>query len=147
MVNSKCPEDRLRAILSAVSERIQQRIDSIDSVFKFGCTGIESWFKVEFASSVESIGEEVIRFQNKGPDVEFSNELFIELKAATDFNLSYIKNGALKYHVPCIFLGNGENPEKVERLKGISQIRVIGIDYLKGKHTWVVGCIVPTGEK
>lgn len=144
MAISKSQEIRLKSILSAISKRVQQRVDSIDSVFKFQHTGIEAWFKVEFIATLVSMGEEVVGLKNIGPDIILSkDELQIELKAATDFNPSYFRDGALKYGVPCLFLGSGENLKKIERLKAMSQIRVIGMEYPKGLYTWVIGCIVP----
>ena len=73
----------------------------------------------------------------------FTGGLLIELKAATDFNPSYLRDGALKNNVPCMFIGNGEDKRNIERFTSMIEIRVVGLEYLSGIHTWVVGCIVP----
>jgi hypothetical protein len=103
-------------------------------------TGIEAWFKVEV---VAALGEEVIRLNNRGPDLTLADGKLVELKAATDFKPSYLRDGALKDSVACLFLGDGEQNKYIKRLQSMAAIRVISIEYLKGQYTWVVGCIVP----
>ena len=70
----------------------------------------------------------------------------IELKAATDFNPSYLRDGALKDNVPCMFIGSGEDQKNIERLKSNTKVRIVGIEYVSGTHTWAVGCIVPAKD-
>ena len=135
-------EPRLRRILKAVVQRVTERVDSLDPVFKFK-TGIEGWFKVEFVYALERLGEKVERLQNKGPDILLTGDLQIELKGASDFNPSYLSRGALKDNVPCIFLGSGEEIHNIEKLKANPRIHVIGIKKIQSKHTWAVGCIIP----
>ena len=135
-------DTRLRLILKAVVKRINDRVDSIDPVFQFK-TGIEGWFKVELVYALKALGEKVIALKNKGPDIILTEGLQIELKAATDFNPSYLRDGALKDKVPCIFLGSGERNSNIERLKSMSQIQVIDIIVFRGIHKWAVGCIIP----
>lgn len=134
---------RLKTILAAVAGRVQKHVDSIDSVFRFERTGIEAWFKVETVAALDEIGEQVVSLNNKGPDMTLTGGLQIELKAATDFNPSYLRDGSLKDSAPCLFLGSGENASNIDRLKAMNQIRVIGLEYARGIHTWAVGCIVP----
>ncbi len=136
-------DDRLRTIHSAVSKRVQERVDSIDPMFRFLRTGIEGWFKVETIAALDIIGDRVISLNNSGPDLTLAGELLIELKGATDFNPIYLRDGALKYGVPCLFLGSGENLRNIEQLNSMSQIRVIAYEFPKGIHTWAVGCIAP----
>jgi hypothetical protein len=76
--------------------------------------------------------------------VILSGGLQIELKAATDFNPSYLRDGALKDDVPCIFLGSGERKTNIDRLKSMNQIQFVGLNFLKGIHTWAIGCIIPS---
>ena len=135
-------DTRLSNILSSVKDRIYGRVDSLDSVFRFKRSGIEAWFKVEV---VAALGEQVTSLNNRGPDMTLTDGLHIELKAATDFNPSYYRDGALKDGVPCLFLGNGENERNMNRLKSMKQIRIIGFHCFSGLHSWAIGCIVPAG--
>jgi hypothetical protein len=135
-------EVRLRLILQAVASRIKNRVDSLDPLYEYKNLGIEGWFKVELVCVLKELGEKDIRLKNKGPDIILPGGLQIELKAATDFNSTYLQDGALKDNVPCIFLGIAER-SSIERLKSISKIRVIDIFEIGGIYKWVVGCIVP----
>lgn len=134
------PNKNLKRIVKLVSKRVQSRVDSIDPVYRFKQTGIEAWFKVEV---VATLGDEVVSLNNRGPDLTLADGTLIELKAATDLNPSYLRNGALKDAVPCLFLGDGEHNKYVDRLKSMPEIRVIVMEYVYGSHTWVVGCIEP----
>ena len=134
---------RLSDILSAVKDKVHHRVDSLDSVFRFKRSCIEAWFKVEV---VAALGEQVTSLNNRGPDMTLTDGLHIELKAATDFNPSYYRDGALKDGVPCLFLGNGENEKNMNRLKSMKRIRVIGLHCFSGLHTWAIGCIVPAED-
>jgi len=146
MTHSKVLDNRLKRILSAVTKKVQEHVDLIDPVFKFRA-GIEGWFKVELVAALNDLNEEVVNLKNKGPDIILSDNLQIELKGATDFNPSYLRDGALKDGVPCLFLGSGENIKAIGKLKSMEQIQLIGLEYVKGIHTWAVGCIVPTTYK
>jgi len=64
--------------------------------------GLEGWFRVELINAVE--GKNLIeKICNKGADLKLSNNDYLVLKAATDFNFTYIINGIKNY--PCLFLG------------------------------------------
>ena len=119
-------EPRLRKILEAVTQRVTERVDSLDPVFTFK-TGLEGWFTVELGSGLERQGEKVERLQNKGPDILLTEDLQIELKGASDFNPSYLSSGALKDNVPCIFLGSGVEIHRIEKLRADPRIHVIDI--------------------
>ena len=73
-----------------------------------------------------------------------SDNLYIELKGATDFNPSYLRDGALKDDVPCLFLGSAEFESNNDRLKAMENIRILGLKHIQGTHKWIVGIIVPT---
>ena len=137
-------DKRLEEIIKLVSKRVHSGVESIDSVYRFKRTGIEAWFKVEV---VAALGEEVVKLNNRGPDLTLADGTLIELKAATDFNPSYLRNGAIKDSVPCLFLGDGEHSKFINRLSVMPEIRVIGLEYIYGDHTWVVGCIEPNFMK
>ena len=78
------------------------------------------------------------------------NKLEIELKAATDFNPDYIKKGALKYpneRAFCIFLGDGSNKEKIEKLLSDKDIEVVSRETFKDDgNNWIIGMIKPSKE-
>jgi hypothetical protein len=139
----KANHDDLSIILSRIASKVRERVDSLDHVFRFKRSGIEAWFKVEV---VAALGDLVVSLNNKGPDLTLSNGMMIELKGATDFNPSYLRDGALKDKVPCLFLGNGEEERNVNRLKSMTSIHVVGLEFIKGHYKWVVGCIVPANE-
>jgi hypothetical protein len=139
----KANHDDLSIILSRIASKVRERVDSLDHVFRFKRSGIEAWFKVEV---VAALGGLVVSLNNKGPDLTLSNGMMIELKGATDFNPSYLRDGALKDKVPCLFLGNGEEERSISRLKSMTSIHVVGLEFIKGHYKWVVGCIVPANK-
>jgi len=135
-----------RNIFDLIVKRVREKRDSLEGLKRFQRMGIEGWFKVE---SIAALGEEQIAYiQNKGPDIKLRNNLEIELKAATDFNPRYIKDGAIKYQTMCLFLGDGNTQESIDRLVNDNDIEVIGIDtfQLVDGDKWVVGLIKPSEE-
>jgi hypothetical protein len=129
-----------------VAERVKDRRDSLLSVTRFRRLGIEGWFKVE---AVRALGNRMKRLHNHGPDLELVDELFIELKAGTDFNPSWISE-ALKYasthqRFGCLFLYSGNISTCVEQLKHWTML-----DHEKFSvetDEWIIGLIVPEGER
>ena len=134
-------DKKLIDIVKLVARRVRSRIDSLDSVYRFKRSGIEAWFKVEVAAA---LGKTVSSLNNKGPDLNLADGQQIELKAATDFNPSYFCEGALKYNVPCLFLGDGGTKQRINRLKSMHKIRLVSFKLLHGVNTWAIGCIVPS---
>ena len=73
----------------------------------------------------------------------------IELKAATDLNPTYLREGATKYCVPkystfagCLFLGDGSDDSKINQLsKGGIELLASQKIY-DGAGTWLVGLLV-----
>ena len=130
-------------IFQPVVSRIRERIDSLQG-FKLFFSGIEAWLKVEVVAALRG---KVEALQNKGPDLLLRGGQQIELKAATDLNLSWIRGGALKYGSPCLFLGDGSNPSQIEALKRDSKINLIVHEILSdGKSEWIIGIIVPSSQ-
>jgi hypothetical protein len=80
-------------VFGPVAERVKEKRDSLSRLTRFSRSGIEGWLKVETACA---LGDCVKKFLNNGPDLQLADELFIELKGATDCNTSYILGG-LKY--------------------------------------------------
>ena len=128
-------------IFHPVAARIQTKADSLKEIKRFPRTGIEGWLKVEV---VAALGKKIIALKNQGPDLIFENDLKIEIKAATDLNLAYIRDGALKYRCPCLFLGDGSDPSRIEAIEKDPQIRFIGHEiFSDGENKWVIGIIEP----
>jgi hypothetical protein len=128
-------------IFHPIAVRIQVKADSLKEIKRFLRTGIEGWFKVEV---VAALGKKIKKLKNKGPDLIIENDLKIELKAATDLNLAYIRDGALKYRCPCLFLGDGNDPSRIEAIEKDPQIRFIGHEiFSDGENKWVIGIIEP----
>lgn len=130
-------------VFRPVVARLRERIDSLLGFKRFS-SGIEAWLKVEV---VAALGEKVEGLQNKGPDLLLQGGQQIELKAATDLSTSWICGGALKYGVPCLFLGDGGNASKIEALKRHIKIKLIAHEILSdGKSEWIIGIIVPSSQ-
>jgi hypothetical protein len=128
-------------IFHPIAVRIQGKADSLKEIKRFTKTGIEGWLKVEV---VAALGKKIMALKNQGPDLILENDLKIELKAATDLNLAYIRDGALKYRCLCLFLGGGNDPSRIEAIEKDPQIRFIGHEiFSDGENKWVIGIIEP----
>lgn len=126
-------------IFNAVAKRIKARRESLRGLarWKGKQIGIESWLKVE---ALRVLGDKVRRVYGKGPDLELENNIRIELKAATDFNLSYILQGAKD--APCLFLADGNDLEKIQNLESDETTEIIGFDIFEvDGDKWVIGMI------
>ena len=130
-----------KVIFHPVAARIRGKANSLKEIKRFSKTGIEGWLKVE---AVAALGKKIIALKNRGPDLLLENGLKIELKGATDLNLTYIRDGALKYRCPCLFLGDGNDPSRIDAIKKDSQIRFIEHEiFSDGENKWVIGIIEP----
>ena len=133
--------DLKKDVLLPVAKRLKKRADSLKQIKRFPKSGIEGWLKVEVVSV---LGNKIIKLQNKGPDLLFTEDTQIEIKAATDFNLTYLRDGALKYNSPCLFLGDGSDKSRINQLAN-GQIELIGYDvFSDGASDWVIGIIIPS---
>ena len=129
-------------VFDPVVARIQGKADSLKEIKRFPKTGIEGWLKVEV---VAALGKNIIKLKNRGPDLILENDLRIELKAATDLNVAgIIQGGALKYKCPCLFLGDGNDPRKIEAFGKDPRITLIDhVVVSDGENKWVLGIIEP----
>jgi hypothetical protein len=133
--------DLKKIIFHQVPARIRGKADSLKEIKRFPKTGIEGWLKVEV---VAALGKKVMALKNRGSDLILENDLKIELKAATDLNLAYIRDGALKYKCACLFLGDGNDPSRIEAIEKDPQIRFIEHEiFSDGENKWVIGIIEP----
>jgi hypothetical protein len=135
--------DLIKDIFKPVVVRICNKLESLakSRIKRFPKTGIEGWFKVEV---VAALSEKVIKLQNRGPDLILENGLEIELKAATDLNPA-IRDGALNYSCHCLFLGNGDDASRIEKLKQDPSIKIVDYDlFSDGESKWIVGIIKPS---
>jgi len=77
-------------IFGPVAERVKDRRDSLLNIARFPRLGIEGWLKVE---ATRALLDRVKKILNNGPDIQLDDDLFIELKGATDCNPSWILGG------------------------------------------------------
>ena len=125
----------------------RERRDALLKLARFSRLGIEGWLKVE---AIRALLDRVEKVWNKGPDLQFADDLFVELKGATDCNSVYIleglKCGTLSPYqrLACLFLGSGQNIlDCVDRLKRNSNVVAYEI-FSVGTDQWIIGLIVPT---
>jgi hypothetical protein len=137
--------DLQRDILKPVVKRIKSRKDSLVELRRFASNlGFEGWLKVE---TIAVLGKKLRWARNTKADLLFEGGLEIELKGANDLNLSGLRNAALTYKTPCLFIGDGSREEKVEKL-ATEEIDIIGYEiFSDGKNKWVVGMIAPVNFK
>jgi hypothetical protein len=135
-------------VFEPVADRVKRKAESLKHLRRFERCGIEGWFKVE---AVAALGLRVKKIQNEGPDL-LLRDGYIELKAATDCNTSYILEALTKFpNTPCLFLGSSDNIRIhacVERLKkgldnGSRMVAHETFSDENGKDCWIVGLIVP----
>lgn len=64
----------------------------------------------------------------------------IEIKAGCGLDAAHIRNGALKYNVPCLFLGYGGNLALLDN----DRVTLLAhSDLSDGRDNWTVGLIRP----
>ncbi len=128
-------------IFDPIAKRIVERSDSLRVVKKLSRSGIEGWLKVEAAAALD---EKLVAFQNKGPDLLLKENLQIELKAATDLSPSWIvKDGALRYNCPCLFVGDGQR-RRIDRLRADARVTLLAYEvFSDGQNPWIIGIVVP----
>ena len=143
MNTNEKPLDLVEGILRPIANRISERKEYLQNLGRYRKNlGIEGWLKVE---TMDVLGENILKVQNKGADLLLKNGLEIELKGAVDFNISYIKSGALKYNSPCLFLGNCKDKNKIKRLESDNEIEMIGYEIINdGVNNWIIGMIQPS---
>ena len=92
---------------------------------------------------IAALGKKVRALQNKGPDILLSTGERIELKAATDFNPRYLRDGSTKYNTPCIFLADGRDRARIKEIGGNGVELVAHEVFSDGVNEWVIGVIAP----
>jgi hypothetical protein len=140
--------DVKKQIFDPVALRVRDRADSLRPFVVFPRNGIEGWFKVETVAALHNSGVS-IKVRNKGPDLLIGN-LSIELKAATNFEASYILGGVKKYRdkypsLACLFLGRHPNPTNCrEKLTQDPNVQLVGYKaFSDGEHDWIIGLVAP----
>jgi len=145
-MNNRVP-DLKNDILKPIAAHIKKKKDSLIELARFKNMGIEGWLKVEILAA---LGNKIKKVQNKGPDLVFEGsegDIEIELKAATNFQLTWAKGGAFQDGVPCLFLGQGSTREMIEGLKSDESIEIIGYEpFDDGKNEWFIAMIKPAKE-
>jgi hypothetical protein len=125
-------------VFEPVAGRVLQKADSLKSVKRFPRSGIEGWLKVE---AVAALGSLVCRLQNRGPDIKLTDGTMLELKAATDLNPKYIRDGVSKCEA-CLFLADASDPEKLSQLDGDGIKVSIHRLFPDGSPDWVIGLLM-----
>jgi len=141
-----------KEIFVLVADHVKRRKESLREIKRFKNTGIEGWLKVETIAALQDDVTELDEM-DISPDLVVEvhgNKLEIELKAATDFNTGYIKNGATRYaseRTFCLFLGDGSDKEKIEELLSDSDIEVVSRETFRDNgNKWIIGLIKPSKE-
>jgi hypothetical protein len=136
-----------KEIFLIVADHIKQKKKSLRPVKNYKNTGIEGWFKVETIVALRDYVKEV---RNKDPDLVLEvheTKMEIVLRAATDFNPSYIRSGTTKNNTPCLFLGDGSEKEKIEELISDSDIEIVTRETFRDDgNKWIIGMIKPSKE-
>jgi len=138
--------DLQKDIFKPIVKRVKSNKYSLKELRRFAKNmGFEGWLKVE---AIAALGKKVKKVKNKGADLVLKGGTEIELKCATNFSLSWIKNGALKYKTPCLFLGDGSDKEKFSKLKSDVDIMVIDYETFNDSiNDWIIGMIRPSTIK
>ena len=132
--------DLKKDIFDPVAERIRQKADSLRNIKRFPRAGIESWFKVEI---VAVLGNRVRQVRNKGPDILFDDGTEVEIKGATDFHKGFFVDPVRKYKCPCLFLGDGKNPDILKK-NADKWIEIVGYEiFSDGEGDWLIGLVKP----
>lgn len=133
-------------VFGPVAGRVKEKRDSLSRLTRFRSSGIEGWLKVEVTWA---LGDRVKKFLNNGPDLQLADNLFIELKGATNCNTSYILGG-LKYatqlqyrRLACLFLGSASDISACVRRLELGSRVVAYEKFSVGTDEWIVGLIVP----
>ena len=137
--------DLINDVFIPVYQRIVEKKEDLVGKQEKRTHGFEpSWFTPQVVIALENAGLDPVP-HGVGVDITFSDGSILELKAATDFRLNYlIKEGALRYNAPVLFLCNGTNKNKINELKERPEVRVLHYDYLNdGKDDWILGLIEP----
>lgn len=136
-------------IFVSMCDRIDQQKDSLPAARRIKFGGIEAWFKVEVLTA---LGQKVKHVSNRGPDLELQGNIFLELKASTNYRAAWITSSLLRQIADpkwrscyCLFLAEGSNSDtKIKKL--IEKYRVQVLDYCvinDGFGDWLIGLVEP----
>jgi hypothetical protein len=134
-------------VFRPVAERVKDRSDSLFGIARFPASGIEGWLKVE---AVRALEHRVEKLQNIGPDLLLVDNIFIELKGATNCSAPWYLSGLMRYQaqyprLACLFIGSGRKSSIsacFKKLKRRSRV-VANEQFSVGTDEWIVGLIVP----
>lgn len=133
-----------KEVFPSVLKRIEERKDSLVNIMKFPQTGIEGWFKVETVTALANTRHAVKLVRNQGPDLMLDSGIEIELKGATDFNVTGLINEVKKHNTFLLFLQNGNKETKIQRLEKDLDVELITHEFIDdGINKWVIGLIKP----
>lgn len=130
-------EELRESIFKPIAAHLSGRLHILQAIRQFRGGGIEGWFKVEVVAVLAS---RVDKIRNRGADLLLHDQTEIELKAGCGLNAAYIRNGALDYGVPCLFLGYGGNLALLDN----DEVTLLAhSDLSDGRDNWTVGLIRP----
>lgn len=130
-------EELRRTVFQPLVLHLRAQANSLQAIRRFRGGGIEGWFKVEV---VAALVDRVESIRNKGADLILKDATEIELKAGCGLDAAHIRKGALKYGVPCLFLGYGGNLDLLDN----EQVTLLAHAHLcDGHDNWTVGLIKP----
>lgn len=133
-------------IFPLVVERIKQRKESLTTMDqnKFPMTGIEAWFKVEIVFALSKTKHAIKKLKNQGPDLLLESGIEIELKGATDFNISGLRKETTKHKTFLLFLQNGSNTGKIRTAQFYDDVELLCHEkFSDGKNEWIIGIMNP----
>ena len=130
-------------VLLPVAARVREQASSLRSIRRFQRCGVEGWLKVEAVCALSELVEGV---RNTGPDLLLSDGTSIELKAATDFNTTAMRNACIKYGCPCLFLADGTEPQRIYDIED-TRVYVVGYESISdGSNEWILGLVAPRSQ-
>ena len=139
-------------VFAPVATRVRGRADSLLHIARFPRTGIEGWLKVEAVWALAEIGLSA-KPQNNGPDLQLGDDLFVELKGATDCNRIWILDGLRTYQtdpryrrLACLFIGSGSNISAAVDYWNANARVVAHERFSVGTDEWIVGLIAPRAD-
>jgi hypothetical protein len=125
-----------------VIRRIKERKESLVNMGIFKATGIEGWFKVEVVTALAGTKHAVKALRNKGPDLHLESEIDIELKGATDFNISYLRSEMKRHGTFLLFLQNGSDRDRIKKLASYDDVELLCHEtFSDGTNEWIIGLI------
>ncbi len=128
----------LGELFKKISERIENNSDSLQYCKICNNMGLEGWLKVE---TIRALENKVKKVCGKGADLILdvnNEEIKVELKGMSNFDISYIKKGFKQAEV-VLFLADGNKKKFLKLGRGINSRYNFFTD---GKNEWVISMMI-----